>query len=68
MENLFLATNKSLGTTHGNVFPSDLFTMSQRRHGAVLLHICGLAYMFVALAVVCDEYFVPALGVITETV
>lgn len=24
--------------------------------------------MFVALAVVCDEYFVPALGVITEAV
>lgn len=23
-------------------------------------------YMFVALAIVCDEFFVPCLGVITE--
>lgn len=26
----------------------------------------GLVYMFIALAIVCDEFFVPALGVITE--
>lgn len=26
----------------------------------------GLMYMFIALAIVCDEFFVPALGVITE--
>lgn len=26
----------------------------------------GLIYMFIALAIVCDEFFVPALGVITE--
>ena len=30
------------------------------------LHVLGLCYMFVALAIVCDEFFVPALGVITE--
>ncbi|KAI1731623.1 sodium/calcium exchanger protein [Ditylenchus destructor] len=33
---------------------------------SVLLHMFGLVYMFVALAIVCDEFFVPALGVITE--
>uniref|UniRef100_A0A914IA55 Sodium/calcium exchanger membrane region domain-containing protein n=1 Tax=Globodera rostochiensis TaxID=31243 RepID=A0A914IA55_GLORO len=47
-------------------FPTDLFSLDQRRHGAVLLHFCGLIYMFVALAVVCDEFFVPSLSVITE--
>lgn len=26
----------------------------------------GLVYMFAALAIVCDEFFVPALGVLTE--
>ncbi|TKR92353.1 hypothetical protein L596_007024 [Steinernema carpocapsae] len=26
----------------------------------------GLVYMFIALAIVCDEFFVPSLGVITE--
>lgn len=48
------------------LFPSDLFTMEQRRHGAVVLHILGVVYMFVALAIVCDEFFVPSLDVIIE--
>lgn len=46
-------------------FPEDLFTPEQRKHGAVVLHVFGLVYMFVALAIVCDEFFVPALDVIT---
>lgn len=41
-------------------FPKDLFTEAQRRQGAVLLHVLGSLYLFVALAVVCDKYFVPA--------
>jgi len=44
----------------------DVFTMEQRRHGAVILHCIGLLYMFVAIMIVCDECFVPALEVITE--
>ncbi|CAG9821284.1 unnamed protein product [Phaedon cochleariae] len=48
------------------LFPEDLFTAEQRRSGAVVLHVLGLAYMFVALAIVCDEFFVPALDVIIE--
>lgn len=48
------------------LFPKDLFTMEQRRHGAVVLHILGVVYMFVALAIVCDEFFVPSLDVIIE--
>ncbi|XP_016112361.1 sodium/potassium/calcium exchanger 2-like [Sinocyclocheilus grahami] len=37
-----------------------------RRGGAVVLHMFGMIYMFIALAIVCDEFFVPALTVITE--
>lgn len=48
------------------LFPEDLFTLEQRRNGAIVLHMLGLIYMFVALAVVCDEFFVPALDVIIE--
>ncbi|XP_039759669.1 sodium/potassium/calcium exchanger Nckx30C isoform X3 [Pararge aegeria] len=48
------------------LFPEDLFTEEQRRSGAVLLHVIGMGYMFVALAIVCDEFFVPALDVIIE--
>ncbi|XP_015728770.1 sodium/potassium/calcium exchanger 1 [Coturnix japonica] len=47
-------------------YPEDLFSVEERRQGWVVLHIFGMMYVFVALAIVCDEYFVPALGVITE--
>ncbi|NXW14292.1 NCKX1 protein, partial [Circaetus pectoralis] len=47
-------------------YPQDLFSVEERRQGWVVLHIFGMVYVFVALAIVCDEYFVPALGVITE--
>ncbi|XP_050515254.1 sodium/potassium/calcium exchanger Nckx30C-like [Diabrotica virgifera virgifera] len=56
-------------TTHEEkdpLFPKDLFTQEQRRNGAIILHIIGVVYMFVALAIVCDEFFVPALDVIIE--
>ncbi|KAL0132642.1 hypothetical protein PUN28_000418 [Cardiocondyla obscurior] len=48
------------------LFPEDLFSTEQRRRGAVILHILGVVYMFVALAIVCDEFFVPSLDVIIE--
>ncbi|NXX45929.1 NCKX1 protein, partial [Tricholaema leucomelas] len=47
-------------------YPQDLFSVEERRQGWVVLHIFGMIYVFVALAIVCDEYFVPALGAITE--
>ncbi|XP_035283257.1 sodium/potassium/calcium exchanger 2-like isoform X1 [Anguilla anguilla] len=47
-------------------YPPDLFTLEERRQGAVVLHMFGMLYMFIALAIVCDEFFVPALTVITE--
>lgn len=57
-----------LETVHEKIplFPKDFFTLEQRRHGAVIFHIFGVIYMFVALAVVCDEFFVPSLDVIIE--
>ncbi|XP_051756255.1 sodium/potassium/calcium exchanger 2-like isoform X2 [Ctenopharyngodon idella] len=54
-------TNESQGD-----YPTDLFSLEDRRRGAVVLHMFGMIYMFIALAIVCDEFFVPALTVITE--
>ncbi|CAJ0955000.1 unnamed protein product, partial [Mesorhabditis belari] len=53
--------------TEDGQFPPDLFTIDQRQKGAVFLHVIGLVYMFVALAIVCDEFFVPSLAVLTDT-
>ncbi|XP_040894336.1 sodium/potassium/calcium exchanger 1-like [Toxotes jaculatrix] len=47
-------------------YPEDIFSIEERRRGWVILHIIGMMYMFVSLAIVCDEFFVPALGVITD--
>ncbi|KAF0039788.1 hypothetical protein F2P81_008023 [Scophthalmus maximus] len=49
-----------------NEFPEDIFTLEQRRHGAVLLHVLCAIYMFHALAIVCDVYFVPSLEKVSE--
>ena len=50
------------------LFPEDMFECNQLRSGAVILHVIGILYMFYALALVCDEFFVPSLDVITEKV
>ncbi|XP_020860247.1 sodium/potassium/calcium exchanger 2 isoform X1 [Phascolarctos cinereus] len=47
-------------------YPRDLFSLQERRRGAIILHVLGMIYMFIALAIVCDEFFVPSLTVITE--
>ncbi|XP_069593039.1 sodium/potassium/calcium exchanger 4 isoform X1 [Ranitomeya imitator] len=49
-----------------NEFPDDLFTIKERQKGAVLLHIFCALYMFYALAIVCDDFFVPSLEKICE--
>ncbi|XP_072584284.1 sodium/potassium/calcium exchanger 2 isoform X4 [Vulpes vulpes] len=47
-------------------YPRDIFSLEERRKGAIILHVIGMIYMFIALAIVCDEFFVPSLTVITE--
>ncbi|XP_036438088.1 sodium/potassium/calcium exchanger 4 isoform X2 [Colossoma macropomum] len=47
-------------------FPDDFFTNTERKSGAVLLHILAALYMFLALAIVCDDYFVTSLEKICE--
>eukprot|EP00954_Amorphochlora_amoebiformis_P021325 1345637-Amorphochlora_amoeboformis.AAC.1 len=47
-------------------YPDGAFTEGQKSSGAVILHTLGFFYMFAALAIVCDEFFVPALEVIAD--
>ncbi|XP_031747325.1 sodium/potassium/calcium exchanger 4 isoform X2 [Xenopus tropicalis] len=49
-----------------NEFPDDLFSIKERQRGAVLFHIFCALYMFYALAIVCDDFFVPSLEKICE--
>ena len=60
-------TTQATTTEDDGLGPEDAFTMDQLRYkGAVLLYVLGVIYMFIALAIVCDEFFVPSLEVITE--
>ncbi|XP_060697976.1 sodium/potassium/calcium exchanger 2-like [Hemiscyllium ocellatum] len=52
--------------TQGGDYPHDIISLAQRRKGLVILHVLGMIYMFVALAIVCDEFFVPSLTIITD--
>uniref|UniRef100_UPI0037E9AEBE sodium/potassium/calcium exchanger 3-like isoform X2 n=1 Tax=Semicossyphus pulcher TaxID=241346 RepID=UPI0037E9AEBE len=56
----------TISTSAVGDFPEDVFTLEQRRHGAVLLHFLCAIYMFHALAIVCDVYFVPSLEKVSE--
>uniref|UniRef100_A0A4W5RJ61 Solute carrier family 24 member 2 n=1 Tax=Hucho hucho TaxID=62062 RepID=A0A4W5RJ61_9TELE len=66
MEDMPVAMKSSMDEMNQGDYPTDLFNLEQRRQGAVGLHMFGMLYMFIALAIVCDEFFVPALTVITE--
>jgi Ca2+/Na+ antiporter len=47
-------------------FPTDLFTSQQREQGYVIVHFIVSMYIFYALALVCDDYFVPSMECICE--
>ncbi|XP_019615901.1 PREDICTED: sodium/potassium/calcium exchanger 3-like [Branchiostoma belcheri] len=49
-----------------NQYPKDLFTEEQRAKGAVILHVFFGLYLFLATAIVCEDYFMPAIYVCTE--
>ena len=47
-------------------FPDDFMTEEQRQKGGVAFHIFISLYLFVATAIACDDFFVPALEKICE--
>lgn len=47
-------------------FPQPLMSQSARKHGGLIIHIIICLYSFIALAIVCDDYFVTSLDRICE--
>ncbi|XP_063595342.1 probable sodium/potassium/calcium exchanger CG1090 [Penaeus indicus] len=47
-------------------FPRPLMSSAARRSGGLILHILISFYMFLGIAIVCDEYFVPSLEMICD--
>lgn len=48
-------------------FPSDGFTRQDRKHGWITVHLLIAAYCFWLLAIVCDDYFVPAIELMCKS-
>ncbi|XP_064110829.1 probable sodium/potassium/calcium exchanger CG1090 isoform X2 [Macrobrachium nipponense] len=47
-------------------FPHPLMGPETRKSGGLIVHIIVTTYMFLAIAIVCDEYFVPSLEMICD--
>lgn len=47
-------------------FPRPLLSLKARQNGGLILHVLATIYLFVAIAIVCDEFFVPSLEMICD--
>ncbi|CAN8021533.1 unnamed protein product, partial [Ixodes persulcatus] len=48
-------------------FPGDFMTQEQRQQGGVVLHFIIVIYLCGILGYICDDYFVPSLEIIADT-
>nr|XP_044620871.1 sodium/potassium/calcium exchanger 5 isoform X2 [Equus asinus] len=49
-------------------FPEGFFTKQERAEGGIVIYFLIILYMFLAVSIVCDEYFLPSLEIISECV
>uniref|UniRef100_A0A669ENR9 Sodium/potassium/calcium exchanger 5 n=1 Tax=Oreochromis niloticus TaxID=8128 RepID=A0A669ENR9_ORENI len=47
-------------------FPEGFFTVQERKDGGLIIYFMLIFYMLLAVAIVCDDYFLPSLEVISE--
>lgn len=47
-------------------YPSDIFTQSQRRYGAIIFHFIFALYLLQAIMRVCNDYFMNSLEIIGQ--
>lgn len=60
------SSSRRLLEEEGSLYPDDIFSKKDLKGGMVFLHVIGVIYTFIAIAVVCDDFFVPALEVLVE--
>ncbi|KAM9826170.1 sodium/potassium/calcium exchanger 5 [Syngnathus typhle] len=53
-------------TPQSSEFPDGFFTVQERKDGGLVIYFMLIFYMFLAVAIVCDDYFLPSLEVISE--
>ncbi|CAG0888782.1 unnamed protein product [Cyprideis torosa] len=57
-----------INCTHPSIedFPADFMRPEQRNRGGAIAHFLIACYLLIAIAIVCDEYFVPSLEYICQ--
>ncbi|KAJ7311012.1 hypothetical protein JRQ81_006608 [Phrynocephalus forsythii] len=48
-------------------FPEGFFTQQEREDGGIVIYFIIILYMFLAVSIVCDDYFLPSLEMISES-
>ncbi|XP_070654159.1 sodium/potassium/calcium exchanger 5 [Bos indicus] len=48
-------------------FPEGFFTKQERADGGIIIYFLIILYMFMAVSIVCNEYFLPSLEIISES-
>ncbi|XP_037012377.2 sodium/potassium/calcium exchanger 5 [Artibeus jamaicensis] len=48
-------------------FPEGFFTKQERADGGIVIYFLIILYMFMAVSIVCDKYFLPSLEIISES-
>ncbi|XP_048886476.1 sodium/potassium/calcium exchanger 5 [Brienomyrus brachyistius] len=47
-------------------FPDGFFTMQERKDGGIVIYFIIIFYMLLAVSIICEDYFLPSLEVISE--
>ncbi|KAF7241553.1 Sodium/potassium/calcium exchanger 5 [Varanus komodoensis] len=48
-------------------FPEGFFTQQEREDGGIVIYFIIILYMFLAVSIVCDNYFLPSLEIISDS-
>ncbi|XP_048375641.1 sodium/potassium/calcium exchanger 5 isoform X2 [Sphaerodactylus townsendi] len=48
-------------------FPEGFFTQQEREDGGIIIYFIIILYMFLAVSIVCDDYFLPSLEIISDS-
>uniref|UniRef100_A0A8B9HBN0 Solute carrier family 24 member 5 n=2 Tax=Astyanax mexicanus TaxID=7994 RepID=A0A8B9HBN0_ASTMX len=53
-------------TPQSSEFPEGFFTLQERKDGGIIIYFMIVFYMLLAVSIICDDYFLPSLEVISE--
>ncbi|MBN3296340.1 NCKX5 protein, partial [Amia calva] len=63
----FISENEtSCVSSQASEFPEGFFTEQERKDGGIIIYFIVIFYMLLAVSIVCEDYFLPSLELISE--